>query len=252
MFTYLKSVARTIILPPSGPLILALLGLLLLRRRPKLGGALVVIGVASLWLLSMPVVGDALEHLAERYPPLDLSRPLNAQAIVILGGGDVRLAPEYGGPAAATETLERLNYGAFVARRTSLPVLITGSPDEAQAMGVTLARDFGITTRWVENASGDTFENARFSARLLHAEHIKRIILVTSGTHEWRAAHEFMAAGFEVVPAPVGDLQPDNRGIVRFVPTLDGLVKSQRAVYELIGEPVRELFAAMHLRRQQS
>ena len=41
-----------------------------------------------------------------------------------------------------------LGYGAYVARRTSLPVLISGSADEAEAMRVTLSRDFGITARW--------------------------------------------------------------------------------------------------------
>ncbi len=251
MFIYLKSVVRTLILPPGGLLIITVLGLLLTRKHRRLGGVLTVIGIGGLWLLSMPVVGDALERMTERYPPLDLSRPVEAQAVVILAGGSVRYAPEYSGPAAARETLERVNYGAYVARRTSLPVLVSGSPHEAEAMRVTLARDFGITARWVENRSGDTFENARFSARLLHADGIARIILVTNGTHEWRAAHEFMAAGFQVVPAPVNNGPPYSRGIEKFVPDIDGLTRSHMAIYELIGESARELFAALHLRRQQ-
>lgn len=251
MLIHLKTLARTLILPPAGPLILAIIGLLLMRKRPKLGRALAVIGVVSLLLCSMPIVGEALKHLAERYPPLDLSLPVNAQAVVILGGGSVRNAPEYGGPAAAFETLERLNYGAFVARRTSLPVLVSGSPFEGQAMRVTLARDFGITARWVENRSGDTFENARFSARLLRADHVSRIILVTSSTHEWRAAHEFMSAGFEVIPAPVGTLQPDTRALSRFIPDIEGLTQSYLGTYELLGESMRKLFAVLHLRKQQ-
>jgi uncharacterized SAM-binding protein YcdF (DUF218 family) len=251
MFVYLKSIVRNLILPPGGLLILAIIGLLLQPKRPKLGGALVAIGVVPLLLCSMPFVGEWLQHLAERYPPLDPSRPVDAQAVVILGGGSVRFAPEYGGPAAGFETLERVNYGAFVARRTSLPVLVSGSPLEALAMRATLARDFGITTRWVEGHSGDTFENAQFSAPLLHADHIRRIILVTSSTHEWRAAHEFMSAGFEVTPAPVGTLQPDDRGFARFVPTTEALTQSYLGTYELLGEPVRRLFVAMHLRRHQ-
>ena len=36
-----------------------------------------------------------------------------------------------------------------------------------------------------------------------------------------------------------------------FVPATDALMHSHEAVYELIGEPVRELFAVLHLRRQQ-
>jgi uncharacterized SAM-binding protein YcdF (DUF218 family) len=251
MFIYLKTLVRNLILPPGGLLILALIGLLLSARRPRLGGTLVVIGVVSLFLCSLPIVGESLQHLAERYPPLDPARPVNAQAVVILGGGAVRIAPEYGGPAAAFETLERLNYGAFVARRRSLPVLVSGSALEARAMQATLARDFGITARWVENRSGDTFENANFSARLLRPDHVSRIILVTSSTHEWRAVHEFVSAGFQVTPAPVGTLQPDERVLSRFVPNIEGLTQSYLGTYELIGDWARQLFAALHLRRQQ-
>jgi uncharacterized SAM-binding protein YcdF (DUF218 family) len=253
MFIFLKSALRALVLPPGGLLMLAVVGLILSRRHRRLGGALVVIGIASLWLCSVPAVSDALQRLAERYPALDLSRAVNAQAIVILAGGQVRFAPEYGGPATEGETLARLNYAAYLAHRTSLPVLISGSALEAQAMQATLIRDFGITPRWVENRSGDTFQNARFSAPLLRADGIHRIILVTSSTHEWRAAHEFMGAGLEVLPAPVGNLveDPQRNFTSYFIPTASGLMHSYLAVYELIGEPVRELFAALHLRRQQ-
>lgn len=251
MFPYIKSILRNLVLPPSGLLILAFAGLLLTRRHRRLGNTLIAISLALLWLGSLPVVANALEGLTAHYPPLDLSRPVNAQAIVILAGGDVRWAVEYGGPTAARDTLERLHYGAFVARRTSLPVLVTGSPKEAEAMRVTLSRDFGIEPRWVENRSGDTFENARFSARLLRVDHVNRIILVTTSMHEWRAAQEFMAAGLQVVPAPVGIPERQALDLGSFVPATGALMRSHQAVYELIGEPVRKIFAALHLRRQQ-
>jgi uncharacterized SAM-binding protein YcdF (DUF218 family) len=252
MFVILKSVARNLILPPAGLLILAVIGLLLMRRRRRLGGAMVITAVAALWLCATPVVADVLMRMAERYPPLDPSKPVNAQAVVILGGGRVRNAPEYAGPAAEGETLYRLVYGAFVAKRTSLPILVTGTGEEAAAMSATLTRDLGVNVRWIENQSGDTFENARFSARLLRADGVHRIIVVTSASHEWRAAHEFMAAGFEVVPAPVGGDAPRARGILGYIPGPGGLEVSYSAVYELIGEPVRQLMAALHLRRQRA
>jgi uncharacterized SAM-binding protein YcdF (DUF218 family) len=250
VFILLKVIARNLILPPTGFLLLAILGLILNRRYRKLGHTLLIVGLASLWLCATPVVGDALERLVERYPPLDLSRPLNAQAIVILGGGDVRQAAEYSGPAAASQTLERLNYGAYLARRTSLPILISGTRYEAQAMQATLLRDFGIRVRWVENRSGDTFQNARFSAPLLHADGIHRLILVTSSPHEWRAAHEFMNAGLEVIPAPVGTLPEQELTLTKFLPNIGALVQSHSALYELIGEQARLLFATLRLRTQ--
>ena len=251
MFTYVKSILRNLILPPTGLLILAFIGLLLSRRHRRPGNALIATSLGLIWLGSLPVVSNWLQRQADRYPPLDLSKPVNAQAIVILAGGSERMAPEYGGPAIAGDTLERVDYGAYVARRTSLPVLITGSNSEAGAMRETLVRNLDITPRWVDTRSGDTFDNARFSARLLRADHVSRIILVTTGTHEWRAAHEFMAAGLQVVPAPVGNRTPQPLHVDSFVPNVSALMHSHEAIYELIGEPVRELFAVLHLRRQQ-
>ena len=141
MFLPLKTLARTLILPPASPLILAVVGLLLMSRRRRLGVALVVLGVGSLWAFSMPVVSDLLTYFAERSAPLDPSKPVDAQAIVILGGGAVRLAPEYGGWATEGDALERVTYGAFLAHRTGLPILVTGTREEALGMSATLARD---------------------------------------------------------------------------------------------------------------
>ena len=124
-------------------------------------------GLASLWILSVPVVADALYGFAERYPPLDLQQATGAQAIVIIGGGgQIARAPEYGGPAAEPILLERLTYGAFVARQTGLPILVSGTPLEALAMQETLRRNFDTPVRWIENQSGDTFQNARNSVAL--------------------------------------------------------------------------------------
>ena len=77
---------------------------------------------------------------------------------------------------------------------------------------------------------------------------IRRIILVTSSAHEWRAAHEFMDAGFDVVPAPAGVSAARETGVFRFVPSAAALGRSYTAVYELIGEPVRRFLAAIGVR----
>jgi uncharacterized SAM-binding protein YcdF (DUF218 family) len=250
MLLRFKLLLKSLILPPTGPLLLAVLGVFLLKRRPRLARACLILGLGSLWLLSTPVVCDALTALAEHYPPLDLRSAAGAQAIVILGGGGERaLAPEYGGPAADPLLLERLSYGAYVARKTGLPILVTGFKIEATAMQGTLLRNFGIDPRWVDGAAFDTFENASNSARLLEAEGIRRIILVTHATHMWRSVHEFTAAGLEVIPAPVGMLAPHERGILDYLPNVDVLPRSAAAIYELLGDPVRVFFAATHLRR---
>jgi uncharacterized SAM-binding protein YcdF (DUF218 family) len=64
-----------------------------------------------------------------------------------------------------------------------------------------------------------------------------------------RSVREFTDAGFDVVPAPMGMLAPRDFGALEFFPNPDALVRSHAAIYELIGEPVRILLSASHLRR---
>jgi uncharacterized SAM-binding protein YcdF (DUF218 family) len=254
MFVTLKTLLHTLLLPPGGPLLLAFAGAALIgrsttHRARRSGWILLLSGLGSLWLLSTPVVADALVRAAQRCPPLDLTRLPAAQAIVILGGAAPRAdAPEYGHqPAIELTLLERVNYGALIARRSGLPVLVSGTPTEALAMSASLARDFQTPTQWVENNSRDTFENARFSARILQPLGIRHIVLVTDAMHEWRALQEFTSAGFSVVAAPVGLYvsRPP-----RFTPSATALARSSAALYEMLGNVARVVLASLHLRRQ--
>ena len=251
MIYQLRLLFRTLILPPACLLILAAVGLLLARRYRRLGIALNAVSLACLWILSMPVVANGLARLAAHYPILDLSRPVAAQAIVILGGGGYRpYAAEFGGPAPERDLWNRLAYGAYVARHTRLPILVTGNGMEAVTMRVSLSRDFGVQTKWVDEAAKDTYDNANDSARILRTAGIVQIVLVTSETQLWRAAHEFQAAGLSIVPAPA-DVATTARetGVMPYVPEPSGLLRSYTAVYEIVGEGVRDALVATHLRR---
>ncbi len=85
--------------------------------------------------------------------------------------------------------------------------------------------------------------------RLLKADGVERIVLVTHGTHMWRSVHEFTAAGVEVVPAPAGMTASRDDGFMSYVPAPDALLRAHAAMYELLGDPVRAFLAASHLRR---
>jgi uncharacterized SAM-binding protein YcdF (DUF218 family) len=222
---------------------LGAVGLACWRRRPRLGFGLCAISIGSLWLLATPFIADALVRSAERYPALDPAHltpeQARAQAIVILGGGVRRGAPEAGGDAPNEPTALRLVEGAKIARVTQLPVLISGGPREAVAMRRFMQEELQIPVRWTESASKDTRENADFSARILRPAGIGRIILVTSSPHLARAAADFSDAGFEVSAAPAQMWTYDERGALALVPSVQGLTRSHVALYEWAGRLVR-------------
>ena len=206
---WLKALIKALVLPPTGPLLVAVVGLGLCSRLPRIGRSLAAAGVVGLLALSMPVVADFLAQFVDTSAPLDLDAARNAQAVVILGGGVRRNAPEYGGDTLATLTLERVRYGARVARLTGLPVLVSGGSvlggePEAKLMAASLEHEFGVPVRWIEARSRTTHENAVLSARTLKKDGIDRVVLVTHGFDTRRAMAEFQAQGLAVVGAPTG------------------------------------------------
>lgn len=205
----LKKILSQLILPPLGPLIVAMIGVLLLPRRPRMGRFLVCLGIVVLFALSVPMIVHALAKPLEDFPPLDLASARNAQAIVILAGGKRRHAPEYHGETVSRLTLERIRYGALLARQTGLPVLVSGGKNagqapEAQLMREVLEREFGIKVKWTESAARDTHENAVYSADILKDAGVTRIVLVTHAAHMRRSLAEFSAAGLHCLAAPTG------------------------------------------------
>jgi uncharacterized SAM-binding protein YcdF (DUF218 family) len=234
-----------LLMPPAGLLVLSVAGLLVMWRHRRLGLVLVIAGLAGLWVLSTPPVGRSLLTGLQVHPPLDLSRPVDpGAAIVVLGGGHYLEAPEYGGENSLTgSVLERLRYGVWLHRRTGLPLLITGGSvfGTAGPESVTIARcleeDYGIQARWVEAGSRNTRENALNSARLLERDGIRHVYLVTHAWHMRRAVPAFERAGMEVTPAPTMFMTRDEAEttVYDLVPSISGLAMSYTALHEQLG-----------------
>jgi uncharacterized SAM-binding protein YcdF (DUF218 family) len=223
-------------------------GLALLSRRPRLGRALAWAGLITLLGLSLPVVSHALLRLVESAPALDPAKAGEAQAIVVLGGGLRRHAPEFGGETLGRLTLERVRYGARVARQTGLPLLVSGgalfgASTEAALMKRALEAEFNVAVRWMEERSRDTRSNAVESAAILRPAGVKRVLLVAHGFDMRRAAAEFASAGLEVVPAPTQIAGPklEYGHPVELVPSMSALHGSYYALYELLGDVARRV-----------
>lgn len=242
----LKKILTALVLPPAGPLLLSALGLLLIRRRPRLGKSLAWGGLVLLWLLATPLLAQALLGLVEAQPPLQPAQMQRAQAIVVLGGESYFAAPEYGGDTVKGHSLERLRYAARLARASGLPVLASGgSPagirPEAEAMREALEADFGVRVRWVEGRSRDTVENAAFSAALLREAGLGRVLLVTNALHMRRAKEAFERAGLEVIPAPTAWQSTAPFSALQLLPSADGLRIAYYALREALGLWVQRL-----------
>jgi uncharacterized SAM-binding protein YcdF (DUF218 family) len=194
-------------------------GLLLLLATPYAAGTLTV----------------ALEQLLPRSAPAGTMAPA---AIVVLGAETVRGA---GGAELGPLTLERLRAGAALHRATGLPVLVTGGPlsrgavPVAALMAESLARDFGVPTRWVEPRARDTRENAAFAAALLGAEGIGAVLVVSHAWHLPRALEAFARAGLPATAAPLRRGRWPDDGASDWMPRPDHLAQSWFALREWAG-----------------
>jgi len=197
---------------------------------------------ALLWIVSTPYIAEgALRSLESRATVLDSQRQ-QADAVVILGGGTYFHAPEYAGQDTVGEqTLMRLRYGAKLQRETGKPILVTGGKPlgnhlpEAQQMRAVLEQDFRVPVRWTEETSDNTFENAHHSFRMLQAQGVRRIYLVTHAWHMPRAADVFRRAGFEVVEAPTAFTTRYQTDVLAFLPRAEALRDSKIFMHEVIG-----------------
>ena len=248
----LKTVVRALVVPPMATLLLAAVGLWWMKRRPTLGRALAVAGVALTWVCSIGATADVLTYVLEKDQQPLTARMIAAAreggqgpgAIVVLGGGAVR--DGWSKPQRERlheRTIDRVLAAARLARASGLPLLVTGGrPEwlthaEAEVMRDLLQDDLGLPVRWVEDQSRDTAENAQFSAQMLKRDGISAVVLVTQAYHMPRSVRTFEAAGLRVLPAPHGfkSTPPGWGEWADWVPSASGMETVWLASRELIG-----------------
>jgi uncharacterized SAM-binding protein YcdF (DUF218 family) len=247
MEVLLIKIIQTLLLPPGLMILLMLAGYFLARRLPRFGKIMLVTGFGLLVLASLPIVADFNLRLLEgdtALSPTKLAQP-SAEAIVILCGGRNFQAPEYGTKYTLSRLpLARARYGAFLHRKTQLPVLVTGgnvytttTTSEAELMRQALVEDFHVPVKWMETNSRTTWENAVLSKSILDQANINRIYLVTTAMHMPRARMAFEAVGLNVVPAPT-DFNGQNGGIPvinDFLPSAKALHNNYYFMHEVLG-----------------
>lgn len=228
-----------LVLPPTSLIVATVVGVALLKRRRALGVTLIVASQLVLGALCLPVVAYALARSLEP-PPVTAAKLKQAQAIVILAGGNSRGSPEWGGETVKTYTLQRVRYGAKLARETGLPILVTGGrPErtryaEGELMREILVGEYKIEVRWTDLEAMTTGENATMAAKLLKADKVQRIALVTDAMHMPRSQRAFERAGLEVIACPTAYAGQRPFTVFQLVPGIAALQLSNMALREWV------------------
>lgn len=240
MSFFASKIISSTLLIPFNFIILFLMGWALLESRfKKWGRAVLLFGIVALTVASMPVVATALVKSLYDEPVLSLDQARQAQAIVVLGGGVNHDQPEFGGSSAASSTLERIRYAAYLHRETGLPIQVSGGgwpgkEPTARVMQHELETLFYTPVKWALPEPATTAEEARYSRDALGSEGINTILLVTNTVHMKRAKITFERAGFNVIAAPT--VRPDYPpNFLKYIPRADALRISGSVLHEWIG-----------------
>jgi uncharacterized SAM-binding protein YcdF (DUF218 family) len=236
---------ESIVLPPGGLILLAVVGLAAWRWR--LGRLTIFLALLGLYAMSTPQVAGLLAAGLQTDPPVapQQVKAAGAQAVVVALAGRLRPATEYGADETlAPLSMQRLRYGAWLSRRTGLPLVVTGGAIDpggtplATLAAEILADEYGLRPLVTEADSDTTWENAHFTARLLDREGIRSIALVTNAFHMPRTRYSFEHAGLEVLAAPTG-FYGDDEGppeLSDWLPSANAMLTSSYALHEYIGQ----------------
>lgn len=208
---YLNKIVWFWLNPSMLPLLAATIGLLVFFRAKRgalrrLGMAAVVLSLffvyftstlACVCLLGLPLERPYLgAQLAERSPEAD--------AIVVLGGG-MGYVEEMEYPDMS-DGADRVWHGARLYRAGKAPLIVVSGTNDLHST-VPLLLDLGVPREAVvvDDSSRNTYENSRFTERLLQSRgggSRQRVLLVTSAWHMTRSLGNFSKTSLEAIPAP--------------------------------------------------
>jgi uncharacterized SAM-binding protein YcdF (DUF218 family) len=197
------------LMPPMCFLIATPIGAIIAFWWRRTGLTIALLSSLLLYACCTQFVSERLLNLVEsQVPPASAAALADAQAIAVLSG-DVYHGKPGGVPDdVGLLTLERLRLAASLYHAHPLPILVTGGVEgnnaesSAALMADTLQQDYGIKTAWLEEHADNTYQNGAFSATILKANNISRVIVVTEAWHLPRAVWSFAHAGMIAIPAP--------------------------------------------------
>jgi uncharacterized SAM-binding protein YcdF (DUF218 family) len=250
-----KPVITALLMPPVPLFLLVLAGTwFVARRRWLLGWLLVLLSVVAMWFLCTGALSHVL-RLGLLKPPPALTEQQVAElkraprtAIIVLGGGRRVFAPEYGLSSLNERSIDRLRYGAWLARETGLPLGFSGGvghggepgPSEAEIAERIAKDEFARPLKFAEIQSRDTRENAVRTLAMLEPQGVDRVVIVTHGYHMPRALANFerAAAGkpWRFLAAPMGMHPAGRLRATDWLPTGQGFLDNRILLHEIVGK----------------
>jgi uncharacterized SAM-binding protein YcdF (DUF218 family) len=171
------------------------------RELKALGTVLLVIYFISTFPFTVAVANKGLVNFL---PPDTGDR---VDAIVVLGRGE-----------ELRQSRAEVAAELWKAHRAPL-IFASGAGDGEQIKQLLRAQDIPQQALDDESCSRTTEENAQFTATVLQAQGVKRVVLVTDPPHMLRSLLTFRSVGFTVIPhtSPLpSDLAPPKRAMIVF------------------------------------
>jgi len=244
---YLDKLLSQLAYPLGASLVLGSLALVLMLLG-RVRAALLSLAIGILWLAlwSMPMVSDRLRlSLEGRFVQQGVQTLPAADAAVVLGGAIRGAPPDWSYPDLG-RAADRVWHAARLYHARKAPRIIVSGGGlpwlgeravEADGMRRFLT-DLGVPPEAVllEGRSRNTRENALYTAEIVRAEGIDRVLLVTSALHMPRALATFRAVGIDAIPAPIDfEVMPEPAHPIRWLPDAEALSDSTRALKEYLG-----------------
>jgi uncharacterized SAM-binding protein YcdF (DUF218 family) len=231
-------------LPPGLFVLVGIISLALCSRWT--GRLLLVLNLSALYLLSTPVVGTHLMNSLELSKAVSETeiRAFQPQVILVPLAGRQEQAPEYGGPTVDSLSLERLRYGAYLHRRTGLPILLSGGsqkqpvPTTVELGRRVLEQEFQLPMTALETETDSSRGDGQPRTTLPERIGDKRVLVVTQAWQMKRTSERLRAQGLDILEAPTVITLPtaNARNPKRWVPRLWALELSKRFMQERLGE----------------
>ncbi len=189
-----------------------------------------------LYLISTKFIANMLLFPLEN---IHYKNNISPKAIVVLGGG----TNPKGILKAYPDAFKREIYGLLLAKKYNLPFIFTGGGIKINE-AANIKKDVNLITKTCgckikthyENKSLDTYENAKYTAKLFDKLHLKKeIFLVTSAYHMKRSIDLFKYFHFKIIAKPVGLFYNPYYKIWDIFPMEKNLNKSYKAIHEYFG-----------------